>query len=479
MHPSHGDKFLAEYARTGSESAFCELVDRYIGFVYSAALRLVSGDRHLAEDVAQMVFIDLAQKARHLPRGVMLGGWLHQRTFNIAAPMLRSKKRRESREKEVMDMSTIKDDSGEYWQEFGPLLDEAITQLGTEDRKAIILRFFERLDFRAIGKALGSNEDAARMRVSRALDKLQVLLKHRGISSSAVALGTALAAEPAASAAEFSGNVAAAALAKANAGFACGTIKATLMKLTTMTKLQTAIFGAVVIAGLTGSLVFRHQARVLDEENGELRRQMVQLQSDYNLVSSRLAHVSQSGLRSDRLRELLRLRNEVGSLRRQQRELERIAATTKSIPSNQGNQNTPFGSPPAKPAPFQVQMVLEQADENSEALTNSASAEGETLYLQKTPLLDYTAIRSASVSTNPSTGAPQIDVEFNDAGSELFAEVTKANINKRLALVLNGQLYSAPMIRSEIVGGKAQVTGSFTEQQARELADKINDAVVR
>src|ERR1044071_873707 len=245
-----------------------------------------------------------------------------------------------------MDMSTIKDDSGEYWQEFGPLLDEAITQLGTEDRKAIILRFFERLDFRAIGKALGSNEDAARSRVSRALDKLQVLLKHRGISSSAVALGTALAAEPAASAAEFSGNVAAAALAKANAGFACGTIKATLMKLTTMTKLQTAIFGAVVIAGLTGSLVFRHQARVLDEENGELRRQMVQLQSDYNLVSSRLAHVSQSGLRSDRLRELLRLRNEVGSLRRQQRELERIAATTKSIPSNQGNQNTPFGSPP-------------------------------------------------------------------------------------------------------------------------------------
>ena len=101
----------------------------------------------------------------------------------------------------------------------------------------------------------------------------------------------------------------------------------------------------------------------------------------------------------------------------------------------------------------------------------------ETLHVQKTPLLDHTAIRSAAVTTNPTTGAPQIEVELSEVGSELFAEITKANINKRLAIVLDGQLYSAPVIRSEIPGGKVLVTGSFTEDEARALAAKINDAV--
>ncbi len=49
------------------------------------------------------------------------------------------------------------------------ILDEAIDQLGSEDRTAILLRFYEQRDFRSVGAALGGSEDAARMRVSRAL----------------------------------------------------------------------------------------------------------------------------------------------------------------------------------------------------------------------------------------------------------------------------------------------------------------------
>ena len=73
-------KLLAEYAENGSETAFREVVDRYINLVYSTALRLVNGNTHLAEDVTQTVFIDLARKARSLPCGVVLAGWLHHHT---------------------------------------------------------------------------------------------------------------------------------------------------------------------------------------------------------------------------------------------------------------------------------------------------------------------------------------------------------------------------------------------------------------
>jgi hypothetical protein len=69
---------IAEYARTASEAAFRDLVSRYIDLVYTTALRSVGGDTHLAEDVAQTVFIHLAQKAKYLPTDVLLGGWLHR-----------------------------------------------------------------------------------------------------------------------------------------------------------------------------------------------------------------------------------------------------------------------------------------------------------------------------------------------------------------------------------------------------------------
>ena len=71
------EQLLLQYARERSESAFGELVARHVDFVYSAALRVVNGDSHLAQDVAQTVFIDLARKAGSLPGDVGLAGWLH------------------------------------------------------------------------------------------------------------------------------------------------------------------------------------------------------------------------------------------------------------------------------------------------------------------------------------------------------------------------------------------------------------------
>jgi preprotein translocase subunit SecD len=91
--------------------------------------------------------------------------------------------------------------------------------------------------------------------------------------------------------------------------------------------------------------------------------------------------------------------------------------------------------------------------------------------------MDYTAIRSVNVSQNGSSGQPAINIELSEEGKELFAAITKENLNKRLAIVMNGQLHEAPVIRSEITDGKAQITGNFTAEEAQALAAKINEAI--
>ena len=276
-------KLLAEYAQNGSESAFRELVSRYLNLVYSTALRLVGGDTHLAEDVAQTVFIGLARRGRTLSPEVMLGGWLHQHTYHVATRAVRAERRRQSREREAVEMNTLQDHSGANLRQVAPMLDEAITRLGSEDRSAILLRFFEQRDFRSVGEALGSNEDAARMRVNRALEKLHSLLKHRGVTLSVAALGTALAAEAVTAApAGLAVTVSGVALAGAAAG--TGTTLAVL-KFMTMTNLKLSL-GALVIAGVTTALVVQHQAQIkLREENQSLRQQVSQLTTENERLS--------------------------------------------------------------------------------------------------------------------------------------------------------------------------------------------------
>jgi RNA polymerase sigma factor (sigma-70 family) len=238
---------LSLYAQTGSESAFRELVSRYIDLVYSTACRLVGGDVQSAQDVAQTVFVALADKAGTLPKDVMLGGWLHQHTRFAAGKLMRTERRRQLRERQAAEMNAIEDHSESNLARVAPVLDEAIGQLDAEDRTAILLRFFERKDFRGVGDALGSSEDAARKRVDRALEKLHVLLKHRAATLSAAALGTALATEAVTAApAGLAGSVAGGALASAAAG---GGIAATLVKLMTMTKVKFGILSVIAAGG--------------------------------------------------------------------------------------------------------------------------------------------------------------------------------------------------------------------------------------
>jgi RNA polymerase sigma factor (sigma-70 family) len=189
------EQLLRQYRQERSETAFSELVARHIDLVYSAALRMVNGDSHLAQDVTQIVFTDLARKAWGLPRGVMLAGWLYRHTRYTGAKTVRTERRRQTREQTAMEMNAPDDNTEPKWELIAPHLDEGMSRLSAADRDAIVLRFLKQQDFHAVGAALGISEDAAQKRVSRALEKLRGFLTRRGVTLTATALASALGAE--------------------------------------------------------------------------------------------------------------------------------------------------------------------------------------------------------------------------------------------------------------------------------------------
>jgi preprotein translocase subunit SecD len=100
----------------------------------------------------------------------------------------------------------------------------------------------------------------------------------------------------------------------------------------------------------------------------------------------------------------------------------------------------------------------------------------DVLHVLHKVLIDQTDLKSARVSTDH-FGHPEIDIALNENGAKRFAEVTRTNLHKRLAIIIDGQLYSAPMIQSEIPGGRAVIVGDFSKDEAKELVKKLNEAV--
>jgi len=304
-------ELLRQFARTNSEAAFAELVRRHVNLVYSAALRQVNGDEHLAKDVAQTVFTDLARKSGSLARRENLTGWLYTSAHFAAAKMVRGENRRRDREEKFMREPTETASEAD-WEKLRPTLDNAMHELKETDREAILLRFFENQPFIQVGAKLGLNENAARMRVERALEKLRDIFTKRGITTA-----TALASVISANAVQMApANLAATLTAASLAGVGSGTF--TLLKIMTATKLELA-FSALVVAGAATALVVQHQAQEkLRTDNTALSQQIAQLQTDNENFSNRLVGIDDAKKLSDEeFNELLKLRGEVGVLRSQ------------------------------------------------------------------------------------------------------------------------------------------------------------------
>jgi RNA polymerase sigma factor (sigma-70 family) len=240
-------QLIRQYAAERSEPAFAELVRRHLKMVYATGLRQVNGDIHLAEDVAQSVFADLARKAGKLQHHASIAGWLYTSTRFVAAKAIRAEARRRVREQAVASMNDMNSNPNAVWHELRPMIDESLDELRETDREAIVLRYFEAYEFSIVGTALGVSENAARMRVDRALEKLRVVLQKRGVATTGAALAGALAeSSGAAVPVELAAGITSAAVSQA----AALSVRSapSILKLMVVKKLSLAAIGVIALS---------------------------------------------------------------------------------------------------------------------------------------------------------------------------------------------------------------------------------------
>ncbi len=294
-------ELLRRYVNEGADAALTALVERHLDLVYSVARRHVQSSPQ-AEDIAQAVFIELAHHARRIPPGTPLIAWLHVVSRRLAINAVRDEARRRAREAAaaiLTESSTMKPPPAP-WTAVEPLLDEAVESLPAPDRTAILLRFFENKSLRDVGAALGTTDDAAQKRVTRALDQLRTFFLRRGIVVTAAGLTTdlsahALHAAPAGLGATIAST---AALTKVTATAAA----AETTRLLAMTSLQKSLALSVVVlvagAGFyETNLLARQSAEATDllqqieragRENRELRRAQAATSAKLKDVEQRL-----------------------------------------------------------------------------------------------------------------------------------------------------------------------------------------------
>jgi RNA polymerase sigma factor (sigma-70 family) len=304
-------ELLREYIASQSEKAFAELVARHLNPVYSTALRRV-GEPHLAKDVVQTVFIELARKPRSVRDPAALAGWLYRAARHAASNVLRTEGRRRQRENEAVQLNITEHDSHSAWQQLAPHLEEAIDSLDESDQNLIASRFFEGMSLRELGNALALTEDAAQKRVSRAVEKLRAYFTRRGITIASATIAAVLTAHS---------------VQAAPAGFAAGVASSSLAGASTAAKtgllaaFKTTLVTTAVIATIAIPVVWQHhEISRLRREQANLKQQAeqaAQLSQQNQQLTEQLQALNQQ--LTSQNNELLRLRSEATRLQQAQK----------------------------------------------------------------------------------------------------------------------------------------------------------------
>lgn len=286
-------ELLQRYTRSNSQEAFATLVERHLNLVYSAARRQVRSPQ-LAEEVAQSVFIDLARHGAKLAPAQPLAAWLFLVTRRTAIDVIRREARRHAREQAAAELSAAMETPSPNWNQVKDVLDEALDSLADVDRTALLLRFFEDRSLREIGASLGTSDDTAQKRVSRALDRLRTALAQRGVAVSAASLATdlsahAIEAAPAALSATISTALtSASALTTAPATIASGhTVASTAFQKTLAAAATLAVLGVAVFEA-QAIVRQRHELTALTERSTTFRTALAQIHSEHDAATARL-----------------------------------------------------------------------------------------------------------------------------------------------------------------------------------------------
>jgi SecD/SecF fusion protein len=136
-----------------------------------------------------------------------------------------------------------------------------------------------------------------------------------------------------------------------------------------------------------------------------------------------------------------------------------------------------------KTARLEFKLVDENVDANSGSIPadveilweNKVNSQGLKisqipLALKKRAVITGDMLQDAKIQMDPQNNRPVVSIVFDSAGARIFDQVTASNVGKRFAIVLDNTIYSAPVIQERISGGSAQISGSFTEKEANDLA---------
>ena len=446
-------ELLSRYAAEQSEDAFAELTRRHVDLVHSAALRLMNGDMHAAQDVTQQVFTEVARQAKRLARHPALVGWLYTTTRLMALRMNRTGQRRQAREQEANMMNELlHDDTPPVdWNRLRPVIEDAMHELDDQDRHAVLLRFFQNKTLNEVGAALNLTENAARMRVDRALDKLRGKLARHGITTTAAALAAVMAANAVQAApAGLAATISAAAVA-GSAVQASTLIVAT--KTIAMTTLQKTIVAAALAAAVGTGVYAVHQGaqlrgqiRTLEEQQAPMTAQIQQLQQEREQAAGQLAALQAENARlksGSTPTELLKLRGQVGALRQKAAENNQPASGLDKMMSDPAMKEYLRQAQKEKLRSMyadlfkELKLTPEQTDQFLQIMGDMASKSMEQIATPGTP-------NQSAIDALAGLGS-QLYTLLGDQGMARFKEYSDEIPARTTVTLLNGQLGDNPL----------------------------------